>query len=193
MDGQILIFIQESIRNPVCDPIFKSITHLGDSGIFWILLTILLLCFKRTRRAGVYSLCALLGALLVNNIILKNLVNRTRPYEVVEGLRCIVGYAHDASFPSGHTGASFASAVAIRRQIPKKFAVFFLVLAGLIAFSRLYVGIHYPTDVLGGLITGVGIGVLVNVLGDRYWRGRETKEDDGAGRAMGDGTFGGID
>lgn len=167
VDGQILLFIQEHVRNAVCDVFFKGITHLGDAGIFWIMLTIVLLCFRQTRRAGIYSACALIASLIVNNIILKNLIGRIRPYEVVEGLQCIVAPAHDASFPSGHTGASFASAVAIYRQIPKKFAVFFIVLASLIAFSRLYVGIHYPTDVLGGLVTGIGIGLLVNVIGDR--------------------------
>lgn len=184
MDGYFLIFIQEHIRNPICDPIFTGITHLGDGGIFWIILTVVLLCFKKTRRAGVYSACALIGSLIVNNMILKNLVNRTRPYEVVEGLRCMVGLAHDASFPSGHTGASFASSVAMSRQLPRKWAVFFLVLAGLIAFSRLYVGIHYPTDVLGGLCTGIGIGVLVNVIGDG--RMRRDKQVDEAQEARRD-------
>lgn len=166
MDAQLLLFIQEHIRNTVCDVFFRGITHLGDAGIFWILLTIALLCFRRTRRAGVYSACALMASLIVNNLILKNLVGRVRPYELVEGLQCIVGPARDASFPSGHTGASFASAVAIYRQLPRKLAVFFIVLASLIAFSRLYVGIHYPTDVLGGLVTGIGIGLLVSNLGD---------------------------
>lgn len=170
MDGQILLFIQEHLRNAVCDVFFKGITHLGDAGIFWIVLTIVLLCFKQTRKAGIYSACALVLSLIVNNLILKNLINRVRPYEVVEGLQCIVAPAKDASFPSGHTGASFASAVAIYWQIPKKYAVFFVVLASLIAFSRLYVGIHYPTDVLGGLVTGIGIGLLVNVIGDRISR-----------------------
>lgn len=167
MDGQILPFIQEHLRNAVCDVFFKNITHLGDAGIFWILLTVAMLCFKQTRKAGIYSACALILSLIVNNIILKNLVGRVRPYELVEGLQCIVGPAHDASFPSGHTGASFASAVAIYKQIPKKFAVFFIVLASLIAISRLYVGIHYPTDVLGGLVTGIGIGLVVNIVGER--------------------------
>ncbi len=167
MDGQILLFIQEHLRNAVCDVFFKNITHLGDAGIFWILLTVAMLCFKQNRKAGIYSACALILSLIVNNIILKNLVGRVRPYELVEGLQCIVGPAHDASFPSGHTGASFASAVAIYKQIPKKFAVFFIVLASLIAISRLYVGIHYPTDVLGGLVTGIGIGLVVNIVGER--------------------------
>ncbi len=167
VDGQILLFIQEHVRNTVCDVFFKGITHLGDAGIFWILLTIVLLCFRQTRKAGIYSACALAASLIVNNLILKNLVGRIRPYELVEGLQCIVPPAYDASFPSGHTGASFASAVSICRQIPKKYAVFFIVLASLIALSRLYVGIHYPTDVLGGLVTGIGIGLFVNVVGDR--------------------------
>lgn len=167
IDGQILLFIQEYIRNSVCDVFFKGITHLGDAGIFWILLTVVLLCFRQIRKAGIYSACGLLASLVVNNLILKNLVGRIRPYELVEGLQCIVAPATDASFPSGHTGASFASAVSMYWQLPRKFAVALIVLASLIAFSRLYVGIHYPTDVLGGLVTGIGIGLLVNVVGDR--------------------------
>lgn len=167
LDGDILIFIQEYIRNPICDFFFTNITHLGDAGIFWIVLTALLLCFKKTRRAGIYSACALLGSLLINNIILKNLVNRARPYEVVEGLTCIIGAARDASFPSGHTGASFAAATAMYRKLPKRYSVLLVILASLIAVSRLYVGIHYPSDVLGGLVTGVTIGILVNIFGDR--------------------------
>ncbi len=167
IDGQILLFIQEYVRNTICDIFFKTITHLGDAGIFWIVLTIVLLCFRQTRKAGIYSACGLLASLVVNNLILKNLVGRIRPYELVEGLQCIVAPAIDDSFPSGHTGASFASAVSMYRQLPRRFAVILIVLASLIALSRLYVGIHYPTDVLGGLVTGIGIGLLANVVGDR--------------------------
>ncbi|MCD8337033.1 MAG: phosphatase PAP2 family protein [Lachnospiraceae bacterium] len=167
MEADILLFIQENIRNPFLNPVFKAITHLGDGGFFWIALTVFLLCFPKTRRAGIYSVCALLGSLLVNNLILKNLVNRTRPYEVIEGLVCLVAPAKDASFPSGHTGASFASAVAVYRQLPKRYGVLLLILAALIAFSRLYVGIHYPTDVLGGLVTGIALGMLTNLVGER--------------------------
>lgn len=177
LDGQILLFIQEHVRNTVCDIFFGGITHLGDAGIFWVLLTIILLCFRQTRRAGLYSACALMASLVVNNLILKNLVGRVRPYELVEGLQCIVAPALDASFPSGHTGASFASAVAVYRQLPRKFAVFLIALASLIAFSRLYVGIHYPTDVLGGLVTGIGIGLLVNVAGDKIVAAKMLQND----------------
>ena len=167
VDGQILLFIQEHIRNAVGDVFFGGITHLGDAGIFWIVLTLVLLCFKQTRRAGIFSASALLGSLIINNMLLKNLIGRVRPYEVVTGLQCIVAPAVDASFPSGHTGASFASAVSMYGELPKKYAVFLIILAALIAFSRLYVGIHYPTDVLGGLVTGVAIGLLARKLGNK--------------------------
>ena len=167
IDGQILLFIQEYLRNPGCDMFFKSITHLGDAGIFWIVMTVVFLCFKKTRKAGIFSACALVGSLIINNMILKNLIGRIRPYEVVEGLKCIVAPAKDPSFPSGHTGASFASSVSMYRQVPKKLAIAFIVLAALIAVSRLYIGIHYPTDVLGGLVTGTGIGAGVNYIGGR--------------------------
>ncbi|MCD7882412.1 MAG: phosphatase PAP2 family protein [Lachnospiraceae bacterium] len=160
MEETILLYIQDYIRNPILDPIFIAITHLGDKGIFWIILTVILLSIKKTRTAGICSACALLGSFLINNLLLKNLFNRIRPYEVIEGLTCLIQPATDASFPSGHTGASFASAVAICRQVPRKYGILLLVLASLIAFSRLYVGIHYPTDVLGGLVTGIALGIL---------------------------------
>ncbi|MCD8118817.1 MAG: phosphatase PAP2 family protein [Lachnospiraceae bacterium] len=174
MDADILLFIQEYIRNPALDVFFKAITHLGDAGIFWIILTICLLPFKKTRKAGICSACALLGSLLVNNMILKVLVNRTRPYEMIEGLVCIIAPAVDASFPSGHTGASFASAVAMFWHLPRRWGILLLVIASLIAFSRLYVGVHYPTDVLGGLVTGIGLGLLVNFVGERISRRKGT-------------------
>lgn len=180
IEGNILIFIQEYIRNPICDTLFKGITHLGDDGIFWIILTIVLLCFKKTRRAGIYSACALAGSILINNIILKDLVNRTRPYEVVAGLKLLVSPANDASFPSGHTGASFASAVAMCGQLPKRVSVFLIILAALIAFSRLYIGIHYPTDVLGGLVIGGGLGALVNIAGNKIYAGYIEKSTEKA-------------
>lgn len=167
IDGRILLLIQEHLRNAVCDIFFKGITHLGDAGIFWILLTIALLCFRKTRRAGIFSACALIGSLVVNNLILKNLVGRIRPYEVVDGLRCIVSLPHDSSFPSGHTGASFSSAVAMFPHLPRRYGILCLILAALIAFSRLYVGVHYPTDVLAGLVTGTAIGLGVNLIGQK--------------------------
>lgn len=155
MDGAILMFLQEAVRNAVLDPIMKLITTLGNAGILWIILTILLLIPEKTRKIGWMSACALLFSLLINNILLKNLVARVRPYNAIEVLIPIIKKPSEFSFPSGHTGSSFASACVLYRKLPKKYGVPILILAILISFSRLYVGVHYPTDVLAGAATGI--------------------------------------
>lgn len=160
MDGEILLWIQEYIRNPVLTPIMKVITALGNAGIIWILIAILCLCIKKTRRSGATIALALLFSLIVNNAILKNAVARIRPYEVIDGLQCLVGKAVDYSFPSGHSGSSFAAATVIACLFPRKYGIAAIVLASLIAVSRLYVGIHYPTDVLFGVLDGILLGML---------------------------------
>ncbi len=155
LDGNILIWIQEFLRNPILDPFFKVVTALGNAGIFWIIATLFLLIPKKTRRVGMMSAFALLWSLLLNNILLKNLVARTRPYYVVEGLIPLIKKPSEFSFPSGHAGSSFASACALYRNLPKKYGIWFLALAIFISLSRLYVGVHYPSDVLAGAITGI--------------------------------------
>lgn len=164
MEADILLWIQEYVRNPVLTPLMKTITHFGDYGMFWILMTILLLLYQKTRKIGLTVGAALLGSLLINNVILKNLVARTRPYEVIEGLQLLVDKAVDLSFPSGHTGSSFAAAVVMVKFLPKRYGIAAMVLACLIGFSRLYIGIHYPTDVLFGMVSGSLIGFLLVYL-----------------------------
>ena len=168
LDGNILLFIQDNLRFPALTPVMRAITTLGNAGIFWIILTIALLLFPKTRKTGVYSIAAMVLSLLFNNMLLKHLVGRIRPYEVVSGLELLVAKADDASFPSGHSAVSFASAVAIYRakQIPKAVCVALFVLAGLIAYSRLYVGIHYPTDVIVGVIMGILCGYFGAKIGE---------------------------
>ena len=161
LDGNILLWIQEHVRNDVLTSVMKFITHLGDAGWIWIALAIVFLLVKKMRRTGMLMACSLVGSLIVNNLILKNLVARTRPYEAVDGLQRIIEAQRDLSFPSGHTGSSFAAAVVIFLMCPRKIWVPALILAFLIMFSRLYVGVHYPTDVLAGMITGTLIAVLV--------------------------------
>lgn len=155
LDGQILLWIQEYVRQDWMNGFWTAITRLGDGGWFWIALSLVLLCFKRTRKAGAAGLLALALGALITNVALKNLVARIRPYEVVNGLVCLIEKQKDFSFPSGHTCASFAAAAAYYKILPKRYGVSALVLAALIAFSRLYVGVHYPTDILGGLAVGL--------------------------------------
>lgn len=158
MEAAILLWIQEYLRNPVITPLMKGITHLGDMGLFWILMAVVLLLYPKTRKAGLAVTAALLVSYLFNNLLLKNLVARTRPYEVIEGLRLLVGKAVDLSFPSGHAASSFAAAAVMAKLLPKRYGIAAVILACLIAFSRLYVGIHYPTDVLFGMVSGSVIG-----------------------------------
>lgn len=161
LDGQILLFIQDHLRFEFLTPIVLVITKSGDKGALWILISLILLIFKKTRRVGFISLMALAGSLLITNIWLKNYVARIRPYEVIEGLNCLVNKPSEWSFPSGHATAAFASAVAIFKCRPKGIGIPCLIWAFLIAFSRLYVGVHYPLDVICGMIIGTLLGIIM--------------------------------
>lgn len=165
MEADILLWIQNNIRNDVLTPIFKFITTLGNAGVIWIVLSVGLLIPKKIRRVGVLTLVSLLFSALIDNVILKNVVARTRPYDLIEGLTSLVGAQKDYSFPSGHTGSAFAAAVVMFLGLPKKYGIPILVFACLMGLSRLYVGVHYPSDVLGGVLIGTGIALLT------YWSG----------------------
>ncbi len=163
-DSNFLIWLQDNVRSYVLTPIMKLITHLGDKGIFWILLAIILCCFKKTRPIGLMAGVALVMSVLVNNAIIKNLVARPRPYlpETVggQGLKLLIEEQDDWSFPSGHSGASFAAAVVFLIKGDKRLGIPAMIMAFLIAFSRLYVGVHYPSDVLAGIITGTFCAII---------------------------------
>lgn len=165
MEADVLLWIQNNIRNDVLTPIFKFVTTLGNAGMIWIVLSVGLLIPRKTRRVGVLALVSLLFSALIDNVILKNVVARTRPYEVIEGLTSLVGVQKDYSFPSGHTGSAFAAAVVMFLGLPKKCGIPILVFACLMGLSRLYVGVHYPSDVLGGALIGTGIALFT------YWFG----------------------
>ena len=165
MEADILLWIQNNIRNDVLTPIFKFITTLGNAGVIWIVLSVGLLIPKKTRRVGALALVSLVFSALIDNVILKNVVARTRPYDVIEGLTSLVGAQKDYSFPSGHTGSAFAAAVVMFLRLPKKCGIPILVFACLMGLSRLYVGVHYPSDVLGGALIGTGIALLTHWFG----------------------------
>lgn len=155
----ILDWIQ-TLHTPFLYKIMVFITRLGDAGIIWIVLSIVLLLIPKTRKSGAVMVAALVVDVVLCNIVLKNLVARTRPYDVNTGVHLLVAKLHDYSFPSGHTAASFASVTALYLAGEKKLWKFALVLACLIAISRLYLYVHYPTDVLGGILFGVISGYL---------------------------------
>lgn len=155
LEGGILLFIQENIRCRALDGLMRLMSALGDVGAVWVALAALFLCFKRSRRDKALLAVALFLSLLVTNIALKNIIHRIRPYDFIGSLNILVNPEHDFSFPSGHASSSFAAAWAIWRGGSKRFGALALILATLIALSRLYVGVHYPTDVLAGAMVGI--------------------------------------
>lgn len=169
-EANIILWIQENLRVGFLNPIMQGITHLGDGGIFWIILSVLLLLFKKTRKVGLCCALALIFDLLVVNIAIKPLVARIRPYVVLNEINILTHQPGDHSFPSGHSAGSFACAWAFFRAYKKKWRIPVLVLASLVSLSRLYVGVHYPTDVLGGVVIGIIVGELGYRLGKLIWR-----------------------
>lgn len=149
----------QKIHTPILDKIMVFITSLGDKGWFWIALGLVLLCVKRYRKYGVLVLTALVFSALFGNIILKPLVARQRPCWINDTVQLLIQVPRDYSFPSGHTQASFAAATALFTA-NRRAGICAFVLAVLIGFSRLYLYVHFPTDVLGGLVIGIGCGLL---------------------------------
>ena len=153
-ESNILVWIQDNLRG-VMDPFWIFITHLGDKGLFWIAIGLTLLCFKKTRPAGFAVLISLLINLCITNLTLKPLIARPRPYLVNDALSILISRPSEFSFPSGHTSGSLTAAFALYAFVPKKYGISAVVLAFLIAVSRLYVGVHYPTDILGGIAVAI--------------------------------------
>lgn len=154
-EAGFLLWVQTHLRNPITDPILSVFTHLGDAGALFIVLTLLLLLHPKTRRAGFSAACALVFSLLFTNVLLKHLFARPRPWVSWEFLSPLVAERDPNSFPSGHTSAAFAFAFGALRALPGRWMkVSAVVLAVLMALSRLYVGVHYPSDVFVGFVVG---------------------------------------
>lgn len=175
----VLDFIQEHIACGFLDKVMPILTSLADAGIIWIIAAVVMLCFKKTRKMGLTVGIALVMGLILGNGVMKPLINRVRPYTLNEDFKLLIEPLHDGSFPSGHTLASFEAAGAMMLR-NKKFGIPALVLAIVIAFSRLYLYVHYPTDILGGIVFGLLFAfvsyILVNKLYKRFnWDNVELK------------------
>lgn len=170
IDEAVLVWIAEHLRCAVLDPLMKFYTQLGNSGLLFIGLALILLCFKQTRRAGAAALCAMLLGLIVVNFTIKPLVSRPRPWLVIEGFVSLVPEHDPNSFPSGHTNAAFAFAAALCATLPQKWAkAAALFAAALMGISRLYVGVHFPSDVLAGAVIGTLCGLMGAWIVKKAW------------------------
>lgn len=172
----ILNFIQ-NYRSPIADTLMVLMTRLGDMGLIWLVISLVLLAIPKTRKLGIYLVLALIINFIIANLILKPLVARVRPFDVNKLIKLLISSPRDYSFPSGHTSASFTIVFALFFAKTKRLGrlnakllmgdaglskiidilfLICLVFASSIAFSRLYLYVHYPTDVLGG----IGVGLL---------------------------------
>lgn len=167
-DLPILEWIAEYLRCAFLDAVMPIITLLGDGGIFWIAIAVILLFLPKYRKVGLAMGAALLLGVLVCNVTMKPLFARIRPYDFQleysgKEIQLLIAAQHDFSFPSGHTLASFEAATVLAIH-NKKLGIPALILACLIAFSRLYLYVHYPTDVLFSVVMGIGFAFLGNYL-----------------------------
>ena len=143
-----------------------AITYLGEKGIFWISIGVILLFFKKTRKCGLFMLISMMLGLIFGNGLLKNLVARQRPCWIDDTINLLVANPKDFSFPSGHTLASFEAAITIL-LFDKRWGIVAIITAFLIGISRLYLFVHFPTDVLAGAVLGTIIAVTVYHLGNK--------------------------
>lgn len=162
----VLDWLQAHLRCDFLDAVMPWISRICDHGEIWILLAAVLLLLRKHRWTGMSLSFALILDLICCNIVLKPLVGRIRPFLVNTAVELLTAPPADASFPSGHTAASFAAVFALRASgspLWKPAAV----LASVIAFSRLYLYVHWPTDVLGGILVGAAAGWAGARLGRR--------------------------
>lgn len=155
-DSDLLMTFQNAFVHDWLTPAVRFVTHLGNGGLVWIAIIAVLLVFGKTRKVAICAAAALLISFIINNLILKNCIARTRPYDAIRGIQLLIERQGDYSFPSGHSAASFAAAMSLflgyGDKLRRRIGIPALALAVLIAMSRLYVGVHYPSDVLFGAL-----------------------------------------
>ena len=158
-DFSILRFIQEHMRCVFLDFLMPIITLFGEYGIWWISVALLFMIIRSRRKCGATMAVGLIMCGVIGNILLKNIVGRDRPCWIDKSVGLLINVPHDYSFPSGHTMLCFTSAV-ILAFYDKKLGIPALILSAAVGFSRMYLYVHFPPDVLAGMLIGIAIGVF---------------------------------
>lgn len=177
MDFAILNWIQEHFRCDILDFTMPYFTSLGSKGIFYILVAVIFIGIPKYRKWGTSLVCSLSLGFLFGNVLIKNIVARTRPYDLADNIVLLVDKLGDFSFPSGHTMAAFEFFMVIGMMpIKRGYKVLAGVMAFMMAFSRLYLQVHFPSDVLAGMLFGILFGVMgvriVNMVLEEYRSGQ---------------------
>ncbi|MBQ9757447.1 MAG: phosphatase PAP2 family protein [Clostridia bacterium] len=163
VEFEILQAIHSFSKSAVLDFLVPKVSWLGNGGFIWIVLCVVLLITKKHRRCGIALSLGLVLCLIFGNIILKNLIARPRPCWIFDVPDMLIPIPTDFSFPSGHTYSSFLSAFVLL-EYNKKWGFVALFVAAIMAFTRLYLFVHFPTDILGGVLLAAVIFLLVRKI-----------------------------
>lgn len=154
LDIQWFFFVNQSMHNAFFDVVMPIVSNAGENGLIWLLVALFLyLSGPKTRRASFLMLLAVFISFVLGEEILKHIFQRPRPFLSLEGVNLLVAPPGSFSFPSGHAANAFAASLVVARKVTR-LAWAVLLLAVVIAFSRVYVGVHYPLDILGGALLG---------------------------------------
>lgn len=169
IEDDILLYIQNHLRNENLDRIMKFITALGDKGIMWGSAAVLLAATEKHKKTGIKLGAALGIGAAITNLATKNAVRRPRPFDVIEGLQTLIPPPADWSFPSGHTTSSIACGTLLLMHMPEKIGIPAFITGVLISLSRIYVGVHYPSDVLAGAAAGVIAAIVSDKAVEKFF------------------------
>lgn len=172
-----ILYAINNLHNPILDKIMIAITSLGNAGLIWIAIAVFMLFIKKTRKCGALMLVSMILGLIIGNGFLKNIIARERPCWIDTSIPLLIPNPLDYSFPSGHTLASFEAAVMIFLH-NKKWGAISLILALVIAFSRMYLFVHFPTDILGGMVLGTVISLAVYYSYEKVRNIKRNKEKE---------------
>ena len=182
IDFTILNWIQEHLKCDILDKVMPVFTSIGNKGALFILMAVVLLCISKYRKWGASLACSLFLGFLFGNLLIKNIVARVRPYDQAVNITLLIDKLKDYSFPSGHTMAAFEFfTVLCMMPIKKRYKILAGIVAFTMAFSRLYLQVHFPSDVLGGMLLGTLFGVMgvriVDMLMEEHKKKDTVKSD----------------
>ena len=164
IDFDILHAIQH-LRGDFLDTVMVALTNIvGSYGYLWIAVGVIMCIFKKTRKCGAAVLVSYIFVYLGGNLLLKDLIARPRPCHIEQSVELLVKRPSSYSCPSTHTAWSFGAATAICMELKKKWGIPAMILAALIGFSRMYLFVHFPSDVLFGAVLGVVFGIAASLL-----------------------------